>query len=63
MLEFSQRSWYNVLYILINKKQFLLWKKALKSENFNNFESKAIDFLVKLRNESTVDDTLYRVLI
>ena len=28
-------------------------------ENFNDFEDKAMNFLVKLRNENTFDDILY----
>ena len=28
-------------------------------ENFNDFENKVMNFLVKLRNENTFDDLLY----
>ena len=43
----------------MNKKQFLLWEWFWKMENFNDFENKVMNFLVKLRNENTFDDLLY----
>ena len=43
----------------MNKKQFFLWEWFWKMENFNDFENKVMNFLVKLRNENTFDGILY----